>query len=167
MHNLTSPDAIMPVLQQLKHDGRVRYIGMTTSFTNQHADMLALLRTQPVDFIQIDYSIGNRAAAGDILPLALDKGVAVMLNEPFGGRRGASLLSKVANKPLPDWAADIDATSWAQVMLKYAISHPAVTCAVPGTTKVDHLEDNLLGARGRLPDAAMRKHMEQHWDSLA
>ena len=167
VHNLAAPEAMLPVLQQLKRDGRIRYIGMTTSFSNQHADMLALMRTQPVDFIQIDYSIGNRAAAQDILPLALEKGIAVMLNEPFGGRRGGSLLAKVADKPLPDWAAEIDATSWGQVMLKYAISHPAVTCAVPGTTKVTHLEDNLRAARGRLPDAALRRRMEQLWDSLA
>ncbi len=167
VHNLASTEAIMPVLQQLKHDGRVRYIGMTTSFVNQHAEMLIAMRSHPVDFIQIDYSIGNRAAAQDILPLALDRGIAVMLNVPFGGRRGTNLLARVAGRPLPDWAAEIDATSWAQVMLKYVISHPAVTCAIPGTTQVSHLEDNLRGARGRLPDAALRLRMEQMWDSLA
>ncbi len=167
VHNLASTDAIMPVLQQLKQAGRIRYVGMTTSFTGQHADMLAAMRAHPVDFIQIDYSLGNRAAADDILPLALDKGIAVMLNVPFGGRRGTNLLGKVSASPLPDWAAEIDATSWAQVMLKYAIAHPAVTCAIPGTTQVSHLEDNLAGARGRLPDAALRKRMEKTWDSLA
>jgi aryl-alcohol dehydrogenase-like predicted oxidoreductase len=167
IHNLAAVEAMMPVLQQLKHDGRIRYIGLTTSFTNQHAEMLAAMRAQPVDFIQIDYSIGNRAAASDILPLAQEKKIAVLLNVPFGGRRGANLLSKVANKPLPDWAAQIDAQSWAQLMLKYAISHPAVTCAIPGTTQVSHLEDNLRGARGRLPDAALRHRMEEYWDSLA
>ncbi len=167
VHNLASTDAIMPVLQQLKHAGRIRYIGLTTSFTGQHPDMLAAMRAHPVDFIQIDYSLGNRVAADDILPLALDKGIAVMLNVPFGGRRGTNLLGKVAGRPLPDWAADIDATSWAQVMLKYVIAHPAVTCAIPGTTQVSHLEDNLRGARGRLPDATLRKRMEQTWDSLA
>ncbi len=167
VHNLASTDAMIPVLQQLKHDGRIRYIGMTTSFTNQHAEMLAAMHSHPVDFIQVDYSIGNRAAAQDILPLALDKGIAVMLNVPFGGRRGANLLAKASSHPLPDWAAEIDATSWAQVMLKYAISHPAVTCAIPGTTQVNHLEDNLGGAHGRLPDAAMRRRMEQAWDAFA
>jgi diketogulonate reductase-like aldo/keto reductase len=166
VHNLASTDAMIPVLQQLKHDGRIRYVGMTTSFTGQHAEMLAAMKTHPVDFIQIDYSIGNRVAADDILPLALDKGIAVMLNVPFGGRRGANLLAKASTHPLPDWASEIDATSWAQVMLKYALSHPAVTCAIPGTTKVDHLEDNLAGARGRLPDAALRRRMEQAWDAL-
>jgi aryl-alcohol dehydrogenase-like predicted oxidoreductase len=167
VHNLASTDAMIPVLQQLKHEGRIRYVGMTTSFTGQHAEMLAAMKTHPVDFIQIDYSIGNRAAADDILPLALDKGIAVMLNIPFGGRRGANLLAKASAHPLPDWAAEIDATSWAQVMLKYALSHPAVTCAIPGTTKVSHLEDNLAGGRGRLPDAALRRRMEQAWDALA
>ena len=166
VHNLASTDAMMPVLQQLKHDGRIRYIGMTTSFVGQHAEMLAAMKAHPVDFIQIDYSIGNRDAAKDILPLAQEKGIAVMLNVPFGGRRGANLLSKAGTHPLPDWAADIDATSWAQVMLKYVLSHPAVTCAIPGTTKVDHLEDNLAGGRGRLADAALRRRMEKTWDSL-
>jgi aryl-alcohol dehydrogenase-like predicted oxidoreductase len=163
VHNLAFMDAMIPVLQDLKHRGRIRYVGMTTSFAGQHAKMLAAMKAHPVDFIQIDYSIGNRAAADDILPLALDKGIAVMLNIPFGR---ASLLRKASAHPLPDWAAEIDATSWAQVMLKYALSHPAVTCAVPGTTKVAHLEDNLAGGRGRLADAALRRRMEQTWDAL-
>ncbi len=164
VHNLAFTDAMIPVLQQLKHAGRIRYVGMTTSFAGQHAAMLTAMRTYPVDFIQIDYSIGNRAAANDILPLALEKGIAVMLNIPFGR---ANLLRKASAHPLPDWAAEIDATSWAQVMLKYALSHPAVTCAVPGTTQVAHLEDNLAGGRGRLPDAALRRRMEQTWDALS
>jgi aryl-alcohol dehydrogenase-like predicted oxidoreductase len=167
VHNLASTDAMMPVLRQLKQAGRIRYLGMTTSFTGQHAEMLAAMRKHPVDFIQIDYSIGNRLAANDILPLAQEKGIAVMLNVPFGGRRGAALLAKAGSHPLPDWAQEIDATSWAQVMLKYVLSHPAVTCAIPGTTQVNHLEDNLGGARGRLPDAALRRRMEQAWDALA
>ena len=167
VHNLASTDAMIPVLQQLKQDGRIRYIGMTTSFTGQHAEMLAAMRKHPVDFIQIDYSIGNRVAADDILPLAHDKGIAVMLNVPFGGRRGTNLLAKASSHGLPDWASEIDATSWAQVMLKYVLAHPAVTCAIPGTTQVAHLEDNLGGARGRLPDAALRRRMEQAWDSLS
>jgi aryl-alcohol dehydrogenase-like predicted oxidoreductase len=166
VHNLASTDAMIPVLQQLKQAGRIRYIGMTTSFTGQHAEMLAAMRKHPVDFIQVDYSIGNRAAADDIFPLAQEKGIAVMLNVPFGGRRGANLLAKASSHPLPDWAKEIDATSWAQVMLKYVLSHPAVTCAIPGTTQVAHLEDNLAGARGRLPDAALRRRMEQTWDAL-
>jgi diketogulonate reductase-like aldo/keto reductase len=168
VHNLASTDAMMPVLQQLKHDGRIRYIGMTTSFSGQHADMLAAMKKHPVDFIQIDYSLGNRDAAKDILPLAQDKGIAVMLNVPFGGRRGgANMMPRVAGKPVPDWAKDIDATSWGQIFLKYVIGHPAVTVAIPGTTQVNHLEDNMLGARGRLPDAAMRKRMEAFWDAMA
>lgn len=164
VHNLAFADAMIPVLQQLKHAGRIRYVGMTTSSAGQHAEMLAAMKTHPVDFIQVDYSIGNRVAADDILPLALDKGIAVMLNIPFGR---ANLLRKASSHPLPDWAAEIDATSWAQVMLKYALSHPAVTCAVPGTTQVVHLEDNLAGGRGRLPDAALRRRMEQTWDALS
>lgn len=166
VHNLASTDAMIPVLQQLKQAGRIRYIGMTTSFTGQHAEMLAAIAKHPVDFIQVDYSIGNRVAADDIFPLAQEKGIAVMLNVPFGGRRGANLLAKASRHPLPDWAKEIDATSWAQVMLKYVLSHPAVTCAIPGTTQVAHLEDNLAGARGRLPDAALRRRMEQAWDAL-
>jgi aryl-alcohol dehydrogenase-like predicted oxidoreductase len=128
--------------------------------------MMELMQRLPLDFIQVDYSIDNREVANSVLPLALARHVGVLINSPLGGRRGAaSVFSRVANRPLPDWAAEIDAQSWAQVFLKYVVSHPAVTCVLSGTTQLKHLDDNLRGARGRLPDAAMRVRMEKYWDS--
>ena len=123
------------------------------------------LEQAKLDFLQVDYSIDNRGAEEKILPLAREKGVAVLINVPLGGRRG-NVLAKVAGKPLPAWAADYDATSWAQLFLKYNISHPAVTAVIPGTTKLTHLQDNQLAGRGRLPDAKGRKSIEEFWATL-
>jgi len=119
--------------------------------------------------VQVDYSIENRNAAERVLAAALERKVGVLINVPFGGRgRGAaSTFGKVKGRALPDYAKDIDATSWAQIFLKYIVSHPAVTATIPGTTQRRNLEDNQGAGRGRLPDAAMRRRIEQHWDSLA
>jgi aryl-alcohol dehydrogenase-like predicted oxidoreductase len=167
VHNLNGVDVLMPVLREWKQAGRIRYIGITTSSDAQYPQMIEFMKKYDLDFIQVDYSIGNRGAGDAILPLARDRGMAVLLNVPFGGRGGRNLLRTVADRPLPDWAKEFDAETWAQFFLKYAVSHPAVTCAIPGTTQAAHLEDNLRGARGRLPDEAMRRKMEQFWDSLA
>ena len=126
--------------------------------------MVELMKAQPLDFIQVDYSLANRAAADEVLPTALEKKIGVLINLPFGGRRDGNLFSRIAGAPLPDWAAEIDARSWGQVLLKYVVSHPAVTAAIPGMTKIAHLEDNLQSLRGRMPDAAMRTRMEKYWD---
>jgi len=166
VHNLAHVDELMPVLAGWKEAGRARYIGITTSVPTAHARMMEAMRKHPMDFIQVDYSIGNRASAEGVLPLAADKGIAVLVNVPFGGRRG-TLFPQVAGRELPPWAAEIGVTSWAQFFLKYILSHPAVTCAIPGMTKVSHVEDNLAAARGPMPDAATRTRMEQFWDSLA
>ena len=166
IHNFHEIDALFPRLQQWKQSGKVRYIGVTTSTDNQYAQMKDALNTLPLDFIQVDYSIDNRGAAEEILPLAQEKGVAVLINVPLGGRRG-NVLSRLSGKPLPAFAADIDVTSWAQLMLKYNVSHPAVTAVIPGTTKLSHLEDNQRAGRGRLPDAAMRKKIEEFWDGMS
>jgi aryl-alcohol dehydrogenase-like predicted oxidoreductase len=166
VHNLAGVEQLIPVLQALKQAKRVRYFGITTSNPAQHPQMMEFMKRLPLDFIQVDYSIDNREVANSVLPLALERHVGVLINSPLGGRRGAaSVFSRVANRPLPDWAAEIDAQSWAQVFLKYVVSHPAVTCALSGTTQLKHLDDNLRGARGRLPDAAMRARMEKYWDS--
>jgi aryl-alcohol dehydrogenase-like predicted oxidoreductase len=165
IHNFHEIDTLFPRLQEWKRAGKVRYIGVTTSTDQQYPQMKDALNKLPLDFIQVDYSIDNRGAADEILPLAQDKGVAVLINVPLGGRRG-NVLSRLAGKPLPAWAADIDVTSWAQLMLKYNVSHPAVTAVIPGTTKVAHLEDNQRAGRGRLPDAAMRKKIEELWDTI-
>jgi aryl-alcohol dehydrogenase-like predicted oxidoreductase len=161
VHNLHGTAEMIPALQGWKKAGKIRYLGITTSRVSQHAQLLEEMRRYPLDFIQADYSIDNRDAAGTILPLALERKLAVLINLPFGH---SSLFRKAGERPLPSWAAEIDVTSWAQFFLKYVISHPAVTCAIPGSTKVSHLEDNQAAGRGRLPDEAMRRRMEDYWD---
>ena len=162
VHNLNGVDQLIPTLQQWKKEGKIRYLGVTTSRVSQHAELLAVMRRHTLDFIQVDYSIANRDAAQAILPLALERKMAVLINLPFGR---SSLFREAAGRQLPPWAAGIDVNSWAQYFLKYVISHPAVTCAIPGSTKVDHLIDNQGAGRGRLPDAALRQRMEQYWDA--
>jgi aryl-alcohol dehydrogenase-like predicted oxidoreductase len=165
VHNLNGTEVLLPLLKEWKQAGRIRYIGVTTSSTGAHDALMDVMRREPLDFIQVNYSIGSREAAEAVLPLAQDRGIAVLLNVPFGGRRG-SVFGTLADKQLPPWAADFDCTSWAQFCLKYLISHPAVTCPIPGTTDAGHLADNLGAARGRLPDAATRKRMEELFDSF-
>jgi aryl-alcohol dehydrogenase-like predicted oxidoreductase len=164
IHSFRGMEELFPLLVDAKKAGKIRYIGVTTSSDQQYPQMLEALQKRALDFIQVDYSIENQGAE-NILQLARDKGVAVLINVPFGGR-GGSLLSKVKNKPLPAWAAEIDAASWPQLLLKYTIAHPAVTAVIPGTTKLSHLEDNQLAGRGRLPDAAFRKRIEQYWATV-
>ena len=166
VHNLIGAEVLLPLIRERIAEKRIRYVGITTSRDEQYPEVARLMRTQSLDFIQVDYSLGNRGAADQILPLATEKGVAVMINLPFGGRRDGNLFSRVRGQSLPSWAAEFEARSWGQFFLKYVLSHPAVTCAIPGMTKVVNLEDNLGAAQGRLPDAAMRKRMEEFWDSL-
>lgn len=164
VHNLHGLDPLMPVLLEMKAEKRIRYVGMSTSSDAQYEDFLAGLRRHPVDFLQVDYSIEDRSAADRILPFAQDKGIAVLVNMPFGGRRSGNLFPRVRDRALPDWSAEAGIGSWAQFFLKYVVSHPAVTCAIPGTTKVEHLVDNQGAGRGELPDAALRRRMETYWD---
>jgi aryl-alcohol dehydrogenase-like predicted oxidoreductase len=165
IHNVHGVDELLPAMLDLKKAGKIRYIGITTSVDGQYPELTAAMKKHPFDFVQVDYSIDNRSAEADVFPIAVDKGMAVLVNVPLGGRRGGNLMGKVSGRALPKWAADIDVTSWAQFFLKYDISHPAVTVAIPGTTKVSHLEDNQRAGRGRLPDAAMRKKMEEVWSA--
>lgn len=164
VHNLMGARVMLPVLRDWQAQRRIRYTGITTSSASQYAEMLDLMRSERMDFIQVDYSIANRAAAREILPLAAERRIGVLINMPFGGRRGGNLFPRVRDRPLPDWAAEFDATSWSQFFLKYVVSHPSVTAAIPGTTKVANLDDNLGAARGRLPDAVQRARMEAWWD---
>jgi aryl-alcohol dehydrogenase-like predicted oxidoreductase len=166
VHNMNDADQQLPAFGEYKQAKKIRYLGVTTSQDGHYEEMLRVMRAHELDFIQVDYSIGNRSAEEKILPLAQERGIAVLANMPLGGRRG-SLVSNLGDKPLPPWASEIDASSWAQLLLKYVVSHPAVTCAIPGTTKLKHAEDNQAAGHGRLPDAAMRKRMEQYWDSVA
>ncbi|MBT78446.1 MAG: aldo/keto reductase [Gammaproteobacteria bacterium] len=162
-HNLRGVDSMLPVLREQQLAGRVRYVGITTSRENQFAEFLDVMNKYPLDFIQVNYSLIDRKAAEHILPLAADKGIAVLANLPLS--RGA-LFKKVGDRPLPDWAAEFNCTSWAQFFLKYVISHPAVNCAIPGMTRTRHVIDNLGAALGRLPDATQRRRQEQYIDGL-
>jgi aryl-alcohol dehydrogenase-like predicted oxidoreductase len=163
VHNLDGVDTLMPMMQRWKQAGQTRYLGVTVSVGWQHDALAKTMRRYPLDFVQVDYSIDDRDAERVILPTALELGVAVLVNLPLGR---ASLISRARGKPLPSWAAELAISSWSQFFLKYVISHPAVTCAIPGSTKVAHLEDNQMAARSPLPDAAARVRMERYWRSL-
>ncbi len=163
VHNLQDTQTQLGTLRQWKQAGRIRYIGITTSFERQYPDFERTMKAERLDFIQVDYALDNRTADQRILPLAADRGMAVMVNLPFGRGR---LFRAVQGRSLPPWAGEFDCSSWAQFFLKYIVSHPAVTCAVPGTAKDEYLIDNLGAARGRLPDAAMRRRMESFIDGL-
>jgi len=166
VHNLVGTAVLLPLLREQVAAKKIRYVGITTSQDAQYAEMTSIMKNEALDFIQIDYSLGNRGAGDELLPLAADRGMAVLINLPFGGRRDGNLFSRVRGQELPGWANEIGVKSWGQLFLKYVISHPAVTCAIPGMTRLANLEDNLAAARGTLPDAAMRRRMESWWDSL-
>ena len=163
VHNLSDTATQLATMREGKRAGRYRYIGVTTSRDAQYEEMEAVLKSETLDFVQVDYSIDNRTAGERILPLALERRVAVLVNLPFGRAR---LFSAVRGKPLPDWAAEIDCRSWAQFFLKYVVGHPAVSVAIPGTRRPEHVLDNLGAARGRLPDQAQRRKMEQFFETL-
>jgi aryl-alcohol dehydrogenase-like predicted oxidoreductase len=165
IHNVYGLDELMPHFLEYKQAGKIRYIGITTSVDRQYEQLKSALAKFKFDFMQIDYSIGDRSAADALLPMAQEKGIAVINNTPFGGR-GRSYFPRVAGKALPDFAKDFEATTWAQFFLKYNLSHPAITVAIPGTTTLAYLEDNQAGGRGKLPDAGQRRKMEEFWDSL-
>ena len=164
IHFASSVEAMMPTLLDVKKQGRVRYIGITSTRPNEYEQIVEFMKKYPLDFVQIKYSIGDRTVESEILPLAMERGMAVQVAQPFDGARN-SLITAVGNRPLPSWAADYGIQSWAQYFLKYVISHPAVTSAIPGSTKLTHLEDNQAAGRGALPDAAGRKKMEAYWDA--
>lgn len=163
VHNLGGTRVLLPWLRELKGEKRIRYFGITTSFDRQYEEFEQVMRSEAMDVIQVDYAIDNRGAADRILPLAADRGMAVLVNLPFGR---TSVFQKVQGTSLPAWAKEIDCASWAQVFLKYIVSHPSVTCAIPGTAKVEYLLDNIAAARGRMPDGEMRHRIERYFDSL-
>jgi aryl-alcohol dehydrogenase-like predicted oxidoreductase len=163
VHNLRDTKTHLETLRELKQAGRIGYIGITTSFENQYAAFEQTMKAENLDFIQVDYALDNRNADERILPLAADRGMAAMINLPFGRGR---LFNAVQGKKLPDWAAEFDCKTWAQFFLKYIVSHPAVICAVPGMAKPEYVTDNLGAARGRLPDDATRRRMEKFIDGL-
>jgi diketogulonate reductase-like aldo/keto reductase len=163
VHNLLSWQLHLPTLFAMKASGQLRYAGITTSHGRRHGEMEQLMRSQPLDFIQLTYNLYDREAEQRLLPLALERGIAVIVNRPF--QQGA-LLRRLERHPLPSWAAEIDCSSWAQFALKFVISHPAVTCAIPATTSVAHVVENMEAAAGRLPDQPMRARMAAYVDKL-
>jgi len=163
VHNLRDTQVQLRSLREMKQAGRIRYVGITTSFDNQYGEFERTMKDETLDFIQVDYALDNRDAGERIIPLAADRGMAVMINLPFGRGR---LFKAVQGKKLPEWAAEFDCATWAQFFLKYIVSHPAITCAVPGMAKAEYVTDNVGAARGRLPDAAMRRRMEQFIDAI-
>lgn len=163
VHNLRDAATQLETMRQWRDEDRIRYVGITTSFEGQYEDFERVMKNEELDFIQVDYSLGNRKAAERILPLARDRGMATLINLPFG--RG-KLFEAVGDRKLPEWAREFDAGSWAQFFLKYVISHPAVTVAIPGMTQPKHARDNAGAMRGRLPNQSERERMEQLFDSL-
>ena len=154
VHNLVDWQIHLDTLKGWKADGRVSYLGVTHYTPSAFDELEAVMRGEKLDFVQLNYAIDDRAAEKKLLPLALEKGIAVLVNRPFGG---GGLLGRLKNKPLPAFAAELGCTSWAQVLLKFIVSHPAVTCAIPGTRKPSHMKDNVQAGMGALPDAAMRE----------
>jgi diketogulonate reductase-like aldo/keto reductase len=164
VHNLLAWQDHLPTLFAMKAAGRLRYVGITTSEGRRHADILRIMASEPIDFVQITYNILDREVEQRILPLARERRIAVIANRPF--RQGA-LIDAFARHKLPSWTADIDCTTWAQFLLKFIVSHPAITCAIPATSNVAHVRENMLAARGRLPDAALRERMINYVEQLS
>ena len=163
IHNLRGWQDNIRLLRAWKESEQTRYTGITTSRSAQYAELEVIIAEHELDFLQVNYSLEQREAADRLLPLAADRGMAVIINRAFGGGR---IFEAVGDRPVPDWAREFDCNSWAQFLLKYALSHPAATLAIPGMTKVHHVDDNMQAGRGRMPDAAQRKAMEQFYDAL-
>jgi diketogulonate reductase-like aldo/keto reductase len=163
IHNMVDWPAHLKTLKAWKAEGRVRYIGITTSHGRRHAEMEKAIATEPFDFVQFTYSFADRSAERRLLPLAAERGVAVIANRPFDG---GDLFVRVQGRPLPAWAREFDCTTWAAFFLKFVVSHPVVTCAIPATSQVPHMFENMGALRGRLPDAATRERMIRYFESL-
>jgi len=163
IHNLVSWREHLETLLEMKEQGRIRYIGVTTSHGRRHGELERIMENQPIDFVQLTYNVLDRAPEQRLLPLARERGIAVIANRPF--RRGA-LFDRYQDKPLPEWISEFDAVNWAQFFLKFIISHPALTCAIPATSRVDHMLENMGALHGRLPDPDMRQRMAAYVENL-
>ena len=163
VHNLSDVPTHLAVLQEVKKAGRLRYLGVTTTSEGQYGELVQWMRNEPLDFIGIDYAADNREVEQAILPLAQERKIGVLVYAPFGR---TSLFRRVGDRPVPDWAAEFDATTWAQVFLKFVVSHPAVTAATPATSQARHMLDNIGGGTGRLPNEAQRKRIAEFVDAL-
>ena len=156
VHNLVAWEAHLETLMAMKAQGQVRYVGVTTSHGRRHEELEAIMRAAPLDFVQVTYNVLDREVEARILPLARERGIGVIVNRPF---QGGTLIRAIEDQPLPSWAGEIDAANWPQILLKFAVSHSAVTCAIPATMQVDHVRENLGAATGRMPDEPMRARM--------
>jgi diketogulonate reductase-like aldo/keto reductase len=163
IHNLIDWETHLETLKQMKSDGEIRYIGITTSHGRDHNELTQILKKHDFDFVQLSYNIGNRHVESPLLSIAQDKGIAVIVNRPY--QRG-DLFHHVRGKSLPSWAQEFDCTSWGEYFLKFVVSHPAVTCAIPATSKVKHMQDNMQAGRGRLPTMKQRGKMVRYIESL-
>jgi aryl-alcohol dehydrogenase-like predicted oxidoreductase len=163
VHNLADIPTQLPILKELKEEGRVRYIGTTSTRTSRYPDLAKLMREEPLDFIGVDYAVDNLESAETILPLAQDRGIAVLLYVPFGRTR---LWRRVAGREVPEWAKEFGANTWAQFFIKFTAAHPAVTCVTPATSKPKNMLDNMGAAFGDLPDKAMQRRMIELVESL-
>ncbi|HCZ15601.1 MAG TPA: aldo/keto reductase [Candidatus Accumulibacter sp.] len=159
VHNLLDWRLQLPTLREWKQQGRIRYLGVTHYHEGAYREVEAVLRAEKPDFVQINYSMAERDAESRLLPLAQELGIAVIINRPFAK---ASLFARVRGQPLPEWAVEFDCASWAQFFLKFILAQPAVSCAIPATSKLQHLEDNLAAGHGRLPDARQRARMSEY-----
>ncbi len=164
IHNMLDWQGHLETLKAWKAEGRIRYIGITTSHGRRHEELERALAKEPFDFAQFTYNLADRDVEQRLLPLAAERGIAVMINRPFDG---GALFGPVRGKPLPAWATEFDCTNWAQFFLKFIVSHPAVTCAIPATSQVAHMIENMGAGFGRLPDAATRRRMFAHYAKLA
>jgi len=163
IHNLVDWKAHLATLKDMKAKRQVRYIGITTSHGRRHGELAQIMKTEPIDFVQFTYNIDDREAENQLLPIAQDKGLAVIINRPF--QRG-SLIDRFAAHPLPGWASEIGCKTWPQFLLKFIISHPAVTCAIPATSQVAHMKENMAAALGTLPDEKTRARMIAYCNAL-
>ena len=163
VHNLVAWQAHLETLFAMREAGTLRYVGVTTSHGRRHRELERIMREQPLDFVQASYSIGNREAEARLLPLAAERGIAFIANRPFQGGR---LIDRVKRHPLPDWAREAGLANWADALLKFIVAHPAVTCAIPATSRVDHMRENMQALRGPLPDAALRERLARHVAAL-
>jgi diketogulonate reductase-like aldo/keto reductase len=156
VHNLVDVETHLETLREWKASGRIRYLGVTHYTASAHGELASIMEKHELDFVQINYSAGEREAEKRILPLARERGIAVLANRPLAGNGDIRTLLK---RPVPDWAAEIDCTTWTQLLLKFVVSHPDVTCAIPATSGIGHLRDNMDAGRGRMPDVALRERI--------
>ena len=163
VHNLLDWTGHLATLKEWKANGRVRYIGVTTSHGRRHEELERIMRREPLDFVQFSYNLADRSAENRLLPLAGERGMAVIINRPLDG---GDLFNRVRGRALPEWSREFDCTTWSEFFLKFVVSHPSVTCAIPATSQPAHMAENMRAAIGRLPDAQMRQRMATHFAAL-